>query len=77
MELQGTVQRLGRERQEVVDQLQSEQRSMESLASTKEQTVHSLEQKVQVLNDELRRSLEAHRSAAVRSSAISEALSWE
>ena len=38
---------------------------MESLASTKEQTVHSLEQKVQVLNDELRRSLEAHRSAAV------------
>ena len=64
MELQATVQRLGRERQDTVDQLHSEQRTHETLASTKEQTVQLQEQKLHALNEEMRRSLDAQRAAA-------------
>ena len=64
MELQATVQRLGRERQETVDRLAEEQRAHESMHATKEQTMLLQEQKVHALNEELRRALEAQRASA-------------
>ena len=64
IELQSTVQRLGRERQEAVDALHAEQRRQESVVASREQTVQLQEQKLHALNEELRRALDSQRSSA-------------
>jgi hypothetical protein len=64
LELQATVQRLTRERQEAYDRLHEEQRTFETLSATRDQTGQLHEQKVHALNEELRRALDKQRQAA-------------
>lgn len=64
MELQSTVQRLTRERQEALERAHEDQRVHESLLATREQTGQLQEQKLHALNEELRRSLDNQRASA-------------
>lgn len=62
-DLQGALQRLSQEKQRVEQQLAEERRQLEASVAGKEQALGLQEQKLHAMSEELRRSLEAQRSA--------------
>lgn len=62
-ELRSALQRLSQEKQRVENQLADERRQLADSAASKEQALGLQEQKVHAMSEELRRSLEAQRSA--------------
>ena len=63
-ELRSQCERLGREKQSLVESLHSEQWRAEGVLATKEQTALLLEQKSQAVSEELGRALQMHQASA-------------